>query len=90
MRASAVVALSILAACQPGNGNRADSPAAQAVDTLKPVAATDTLASTTDSSATRPPSTQTKSTSPKLGRDSAFPPPRNLPQLDTVRRRPPA
>jgi hypothetical protein len=53
-----------LAACS-GKSSRADSvdAAVPAIDTLKPVTASDTSA----------------------GRDSAFPPPRNLPRLDTVR-----
>ena len=92
MRSLVVIALIALAACKPAAERRADSPGVQAIDTLKPVAATDTLPSpvAADSVSTKSKTPATKSTkSTKLGRDSAFGPPRNLPQLDTVRRRPP-
>jgi len=99
MRAAfAIVALSALVACKPGAERRADSPGVQPVDTLKATAPADTLpaATVTDTAATKTPPTKapppaTKTKSKIIGRDSAFPPPRNLPQLDTVRRkRPPA
>lgn len=98
MRLFAIVALSALVACKPGAERRADTPTVQAVDTLKATAPADTLPSVArpDSTATKTPATKsstpttkTKSKSTIIGRDSAFPPPRRLPQLDTVRRRPP-
>ena len=96
MRVFAIVALSALVACKPAE-RRADS--VQPVDTLKAAPPSDTLASAprADSTATKTPATKTppsktpttKTKSTIIGRDSAFPPPRRLPQLDTVRRRPP-
>ena len=73
-----IALLALLAACAP-KSNRADSvdAAIPAIDTLKPVTTSDTLVTTTDSLATRP-----------GRRDSAFSPPRNLPQLDTVKKKP--
>ena len=97
MRRMVIVALASLAACSRGAERRADSVAAQAVDTLKPAPPGDTLAaspakdtlSTKRAPATRTPTTKTtKTDSTKLGRDSAFPPPKNLPRLDTVKRKP--
>ena len=86
-----------VAACT-GKSNRADSAdvALPAIDTLKAVTTSDTAASAPDSAA-RPAPTGTKTSSAatktqtgtKLGRDSAFPPPGNLPRLDTVRKKPP-
>jgi hypothetical protein len=76
-----------LCACAP-RAERVDSSdaAMPAIDTLKPVTATDTAAPRPTVSPTPPPAgTQTK-----LGRDSAFSPPRNIPKLDTVpTKRPP-
>lgn len=93
-----------LAACSPKT-DRVDSAdaALPAIDTLKPVTASDTLVGGTGATATAPNAPVTKSTVPtkstgatgtktptKLGRDSAFPPPRGLPKLDTVpTKRPP-
>ena len=93
-----------LAACAP-KSDRVDSAdaALPAIDTLKPVTASDTLAGTAGSTAAAPTPPATKGTAPtkstgaaatktttKLGRDSAFPPPRGLPKLDTVpTKRPP-
>ena len=98
MRLFAIVALGALVACRPGAEQRTDSTTVQAVDTLKAAPPGDTLASvtSTDTTArdtaatkTRAPATKTSTKSKILGRDSAFPPPKNLPQLDTIRRRPP-
>jgi hypothetical protein len=91
-----VVALS---ACSP-RAERVDSTdaALPAVDTLKPATATDTAAAdTTRSTIGAAPTGGTRTTSPtvkaaptKGARDSAFPPPRGLPRLDTVpTKRPP-
>ena len=71
-----------LCACgtKAGRADSADA-AVPAIDTLKPVTATDTTAPT--------PSQSQIENQTRL-RDSAFPPPRNLPKLDTVpTRRPP-
>ena len=87
--------------------DRADSaaPAPLPIDTMKAVTASDTLVTAADSGApARAPATKASAparsgatgatgtkTSTKLGRDSAFPPPRGLPKLDTVpTKRPPA
>jgi hypothetical protein len=90
-----------LAACGP-KAERVDSTdaALPAIDTLKPVTASDTarIDSTRSTIGAAPTgATTTKSTTPtvkaaptKAGRDSAFPPPRGLPKLDTVpTKRPP-
>jgi hypothetical protein len=74
-----IVLFAVLAACAP-KSNRADSvdAALPAIDTLKPVTTSDTLVTATDSVTTRNPGR----------RDSAFSPPRNLPQLDTAKKKP--
>ena len=81
-----------LCACGP-KAERVDSTdaAVPAIDTLKPVTATDTAIAAPATSQT-PAQVPTKtSTQTKLGRDSAFSPPKNLPKLDTVpTKRPPA
>ena len=89
MQRFALLALCALAACTPAAERRADSPGVQAIDTLKPVAASDTLPTQPSDSLATKSAAKASSTSKTLGRDSAFGPPRNLPQLDTVRRRPP-
>lgn len=95
MRATVVVALAAIVACQPSAQRTADSTTIPSIDTLKASAPGDTLPSTpaADSVATKVPGSAAKTpatTSPKLGRDSAFGPPRNLPRLDTVpTKRPP-
>ena len=75
-----------LCACG-AKAERVDSTdaAVSSIDTLKPVTAT----APSDSTHTQ---SQTQSqTQTRPGRDSAFPPPRNLPKLDTVpTKRPPA
>jgi hypothetical protein len=74
-----IALLALLAACAP-KSNRADSvdAALPAIDTLKPVTTSDTLVTATESL-----------TTPRPGRrDSAFFAPRNLPQLDTVKKKP--
>ena len=88
------VAAIALVACRPGARSAADS--VPPIDTLKPAVAGDTLPTTPKDSvvtkAPATPSTKTKTGSSKGElRDSAFPPPRNLPRLDTVptKRRPP-
>ena len=86
-----LVLAAALAACS-GKSNRADSvdAAIPAIDTLKAVTASDTAAGPTppDSVRTPAPAAKTKTPTPPLGRDSAFPPPRNLPRLDTVKKKP--
>jgi hypothetical protein len=68
-----------LAACS-GKTNRADSvdAAIPAIDTLKQ----------SESKSESPP-TQTQPQTQTGGRDSAFPPPRNLPRLDTLKKKRP-
>ena len=80
-----------LAACN-GKSNRTDTAdvALPAIDTLKPVTASDTavIASDTLREQTKA-GTRTQTQTPtRLGRDSAFPPPANLPRLDTVKKKP--
>jgi hypothetical protein len=97
MKLFAIVALGALVACRPGAEQRTDSTTVQAVDTLKAAPPGDTLASVTSTDTTAGDTVATKTRAPTktstkskiLGRDSAFPPPKNLPQLDTIRRRPP-
>ena len=84
-----------LGACT-GKRDAADSAdaAIPAVDTLKPIVASDTALIAHDSAVTQPtpaPTGSTKATKTQTpaptdtrARDSAFPPPRNLPKLDTV------
>ena len=90
-----LVLAAALAACA-GKSDRADSAdvALPAIDTLKPVTTSDTTTTAVDTvrpapTGTKAPGTATK-TQPtvKAGRDSAFPPPANLPRLDTVRKKP--
>ena len=79
-----------LCACG-GKADRGDSTdaAVPAIDTLKPVTATDTMTARPESAPPR--SLPLPQSPPKAGRDSAFPPPSNLPKLDTVpTKRPPA
>jgi hypothetical protein len=87
----ALVAVIALAACgRPANRADSTTTTVPAVDTLRATAPSETLATPpaqVDTPAAKAPVTKTKSK--VLGRDSAFGPPRNLPQLDTVRRRPP-
>jgi hypothetical protein len=97
-----LVILIALAACgrSPERVDSTDA-ALPAIDTLKPVAASDTLLTVTDTPATAGRSAAPAKTTGavggpgaksgmKLGRDSAFPPPRGLPKLDTVpTKRPP-
>ena len=74
-----------LAACS-GKSDRVDSAdvALPAIDTLKPAA--DTESKSESKPAQTPTQTQTRTrTAP---RDSAFPPPANLPRLDTVKKKP--
>ena len=95
-----ILILAVAAAACTAKSDRADSvdAALPAVDTIKPVVASDTAIVSTDSGATKttpaptgtkattkaaPTKTQTQ-TDTKGARDSAFPPPRNLPKLDTV------
>ena len=94
-----IVLLAFLAACAP-KSERADSvdAAIPAIDTLKPVTTSDTLLIATDSVVTGPADPATKSKTAPLQtktppattrpRDSAFSPPRKLPQLDTVKKKP--
>lgn len=97
MKRILVLALAV-AACT-AKSDRADSTdaALPAIDTIKPVVTSDTAAVAGDSvavrSATPPPTGSTGTKAPtqtrtpattKGARDSAFPPPRNLPRLDTV------
>ena len=73
-----------LSACAP-RAERADSTDASmpAIDTLKPVTASDSATAT-------PVPTPTLTPAPTRPRDSAFSPPRNIPKLDTVpTKRPP-
>ena len=79
-----IALLALLAACAP-KSNRADSvdAALPAIDTLKPVRESESQ-SESEKKASTPTQTQTQ-TAP---RDSAFAPPRNLPQLDTVKKKP--
>lgn len=87
-----------LAACT-GKSNRADSvdAAMPAIDTLKAVTTSDTLVTAPDTaglerarpgfkSKTEP--LRTKTRPDTRARDSAFPPPANLPRLDTVKKKP--
>ncbi len=80
-----------LAACT-AKSDRADSAdvALPAIDTLKPVTTSDTAVVATDTlRAPRPEQTKAGTqTQTRLGRDSAFPPPANLPRLDTVKKKP--
>ena len=76
-----------LAACA-GKSDRADSAdvALPAIDTLKPVRESESQSESEMKAATP---TQTRTQTPtRLGRDSAFPPPSNLPRLDTVKKKP--
>lgn len=87
-----------LAACT-GKSDRADSSsspdvALPAIDTLKPVSESESQSESEKKPSTRI-QTQTQTQSPtrtqtqtRLGRDSAFPPPANLPRLDTVKKKP--
>jgi hypothetical protein len=89
-----ILAFAIAVAACSGRSDRADSvdAALPAVDTIKAVVASDTAIVASDSGASRTStpvtSTKTKATTAPTGtrgaRDSAFPPPRNLPKLDTV------
>ena len=97
-----LVLAAALAACT-GKSDRADTAdvALPAIDTIKPVTTSDTAATAVDTvrpaptgtkapgptTGTRTPAARTQ-TSGKLGRDSAFPPPANLPRLDTVKKKP--
>lgn len=78
-----------LAACT-GKSNRSDSAdvALPAIDTLKPVTASDTSVIASDTLREQS-KARTQTPSPtRLGRDSAFSPPANLPRLDTVKKKP--
>ena len=78
-----------LAACT-ARSDRADSVdvALPAIDTLKPVRESESQ-SESEKKASTPTRTQTQTqTQTRLGRDSAFPPPANLPRLDTVKKKP--
>jgi hypothetical protein len=80
-----IVLAAALSACAP-RAERVDSTdaAMPAIDTMKPVTASDTATTQPTVSPTPSPS------GTKIGRDSAFSPPRNIPKLDTVpTKRPP-